>query len=196
MMKLGSGRWIALGACVALLAGCAGAPRRAEVTYHDPAMDFSLLQNVAVLPFANMTPNPDAGGRVRDVFITMLQATGALYVIPPGEVGRGVSRSNMSDPTTPSSEDVVAFAKIVGADGVVTGSVLEYGEVRSGSSSANLISVSVRLLEAETGRVVWSASSTRGGISAADRLFGGGGEPMGPITADAVKELIDRLFGG
>jgi hypothetical protein len=41
---------------------------------------------------------------------------------------------------------------------------------------------------------VWSASATRGGISASDRLFGGGGEPMDEITSEAVRDLLDKLF--
>ena len=80
------------------------------------------------------------------------------------------------------------------ADAVITGTLREYGEVRSGPASANVISLSVQMMEAETGKVVWSASSTKGGISAADRLFGGGGKPMNAVTQEAVDDLIDKLF--
>jgi len=31
-------------------------------------------------------------------------------------------------------------------------------------------------------------------VTAADRMFGGGGQPMNVITADAVNELLDKLF--
>jgi hypothetical protein len=116
-------------------------------------------------------------------------------VVPPGEVGRGISRAALQDTESPTPEEVVALAKSVEADAVITGAVLEYGQARSGSASANVVSVSLRMMEAETGRVVWSASSTRGGVSAADRLFGGGGEPMNVVTEAAVKDLLDKLFG-
>jgi hypothetical protein len=124
----------------------------------------------------------------------MLQATGQIYVLPMGEVQRGLSRFDQVNPTAPSAEDVVALAKVLGCDAVVTGSVLEYGEARSGSASANYVSLSVQMLEAKTGRLVWSAQSTQGGISAADRMFGGGGQPMNVVTADAVNDLLDKLF--
>lgn len=188
-------RSTAAAAIALLLGGCAGAKRQ-QVTFHDPNMDFSLIQTVAVLPFANLTPSTTAAERVRDVFMTMLQATGGVYVLPPGEIGRGVSRSGIENPAEPTAEQVVSFSKIVGADAVITGVVREYGEVRSGAASANLVSVSLRLMETETGRVVWSAESTKGGIKASDRLFGGGGEPMNPVTVEAVEELLNRLFGG
>jgi hypothetical protein len=176
------------------LGGCGGAAKRTEVTYHDPAMDFSLIQTVAVLPFRNLTTNTNAAERVRDVFMTMLQATGAVYVVPPGEVGRGWSRANMERPDTPTPEEVVRFAGIVQTDVVITGTLREYGEARSGATSANLISLSVEMIETQTGRVVWSASSTKGGVKAADRVFGGGGRPMDIVTSDAVDDLMDKLF--
>jgi hypothetical protein len=178
---------------VIFVAGCA-AGRGANVTYHDPNMDFGLLQTVAVMPFVNLTTNNNAADRVRDVFTTMLQATGGVYVLPPGEVGRGIARTNLANPTAPTAEEVTQFAKIVGADAVITGTVREYGEVRSGATSANAIAVSLTLMEAQTGKVVWSASSTRGGVSAADRLFGGGGRPMDDVTDQAIQDLIDKLF--
>ncbi len=178
-----------------LLAGIGCATRQSEVTFHDPNMDFSLVQTIAVLPFANFTPTSQAAGRTRDVFMTMLQATGALYVLPAGEVTRGLSRSSVAQPAEPAPEEIVAFARIVNADAVITGTLREYGEVRSGSSSAAVISISLQMMEAETGRVVWSASSTKGGIDASDRLFGGGGKPMDVVTRQAVRDLLDKLFG-
>jgi hypothetical protein len=77
---------------------------------------------------------------------------------------------------------------------VITGVLKEYGEVRSGATSANIISVSLQMMEAQTGKVVWSASSTKGGISIWDRLLGGGGQPMDKITQKAVDDLINKLF--
>jgi hypothetical protein len=185
---------ISLALMIALTA-CAG-QRRGQVTFHDPNMDFSLIQTAAVMPFANLTNDLKASDRVRELFITMLQATGAMYVLPPGEVGRGVDRASLVNPSAPTPEEIVAFANIVGADAVFTGSVLEYGQVRSGATSANVVTVSLQLIEAATGRVVWSASSSKGGITAGDRMFGGGGEPMNPVTVEAVDELLDLLFAG
>ena len=196
-MEKRSSRNAALGALLAALAaigpGCAtGGP--GNVTFHDPDMDFSLIRSVAVLPFENLTVSPKAEDRVREVFMTMLQATGDTYVIPPGEVARGISRSALSNPVAPTTEDVIRLAKNLEADVVITGTVLEYGEVRSATSTANVISMNVQMLEGQTGKVIWTGASTKGGIGAAQRLFGGGGEPMNDVTAAAVGDLLHRLF--
>ena len=176
-------------------AGCASTRESTRVTFRDPNMDFGQVQTVAVMPFANLSRDPTAADRVRDVFMTMLLATQGVYVVPPGEVARGVSRAGIAAPATPTMEEVVKFVSMVKADAVVTGTVREYGEVRSGSASASMISVSLEMMEGQTGTVVWSASSTKGGVGTADRLFGGGGEPMNIVTEKAVEDLLDKLFG-
>jgi hypothetical protein len=174
-------------------AGCATGS--SKVVFRDPNMDFGSLQAVAVMPFTNLSRENAAAERVRDVFMTMLQATGGVYVIPPGEVARGISRMSLERPASPTAEEVSKFAKNVNVDAVFTGTVTEFGEVRSGTATANVVSMSLQLLEAQTGKVVWSASSTKGGVTTTDRLFGGGGEPMNATTQKAVDDLLEKLFG-
>jgi len=185
-----------LGIGLLLLLGTTGcATTTSNVVFRDPNMDFGAIQTVAVMPFTNLTRDNLAAERVRDVFMTMLQATGGVYVIPPGEVARGIARLSLEHPASPTPEDVTKFAKIVSTDAVFTGTVMEYGEVRSGTSVANVIAISLQMMEAQTGKVVWSASSTQGGVTTSDRMFGGGGEPMNATTQKAVDDLLDKLFG-
>jgi hypothetical protein len=177
----------------ASLAATACAPSVQDV-FRDETMDFAAVRTVAVMPLANQTREMMAPERVRDVFVTMLLSTGAVYVLPSGEVARGVSRLGIADPANPSVEDIMKFGGVVKADAVITGSVREYGEVRSGSVASPIISISMRMIETQTGRVVWSASATKGGVSFSDRLLGGGGTPMNEITEKAVNEIIEKLF--
>ena len=163
-------------------------------TYRDPNMDFGAIQAIAVMPFISLTRDNVAAERVRDVFITRLLATGAVYVVPVGEVARGIARTEIANPATPSPEEVVKLVNIIKVQAVMTGVLKEYGEVRSGTTSANIVSVSLQMMEGTTGKVVWSASSTKGGINILDRLFGGGGQPMNKVTERAVQDLINKLF--
>ena len=166
-----------------------------KLTYfHDPQMDFAAVRSIAVMPFENLTREQMAGERVREVFVNSLLATGAVYVVPTGEVSRGIARAGMLNPSGPSTEEIGKFAGIIRVDAVITGTVTEYGEVRSGSASANVISMSVQMIEVQTGRTVWTASATKGGISIWDRLFGSGGQPMNHVTIEAVNDILDKLF--
>ena len=184
---------------LAVLAGIAMAPSvcSAQVTdvYRDPKMDFGSIQTVAVVPFSNLARDQVVAERVRDVFINRLLASGAVYVLPVGEVARGIAKLELQNPSAPTAEEVVKLGALIKADAVITGVVREYGEVRSGTTSSNIISMSIQLLEAGTGRVVWSGSSTKGGISFRDRLFGGGGQPLNKVTEQAVDALFDKLLG-
>lgn len=175
------------------LAGCA-ATRSGGDLFKDPAMDFGSIQTVAVMPFQNLSREQVAAERVRDVFMTRLMATGGIYVLPPGEVARGIGIVGIQNPTAPSPEEMKKLAGIIKVNGVITGVVDEYGELRSGSASANMISVSMKLVELQLGKVVWSAQATKGGVGITDRLFGGGGKPMNDITVQAVDELIEKLY--
>jgi hypothetical protein len=159
---------------VAALASLAIVPPlcSAQVTdvYRDPNMDFGSIQTVAVLPFSNLARDPVVAERVRDVFINRLLASGAVYVLPVGEVARGITALELQNPSSPTPEEIVKLGGLIKADAVITGVVREYGEVRSGTTAANVISMSIQLIETGTGKIVWSGSSTKGGISFWDRL--------------------------
>jgi hypothetical protein len=175
-----------------LLLGCSSSG--AYDVYHAESMDFGSIQSVAVLPFANLTREAQAAERVRDVFMTMLLATGSIYVIPPGEVARGISAAGISNPTSPSGDDIKKIANALKADAIITGVVREYGEIRQMSTTANIISISLQMREAQGGKVVWSASSTQGGIGMKERLLGGGGQPLNIITEKAINDILNKLF--
>lgn len=174
-----------------VVSGCAAAPHD---IFRDETMDFGSIKTVAVLPFANLSKDQLAGERVRDVFSTLLLASGAVYVLPPGEVARGIISSAVVSPATPSVDDAVKLAKALKTDALISGLVREYGEVRSGTASADVISLSLQLIEAQTGRIVWSTGTTQGGIGWLDRLFGGGGRPLNDVTEKAVNDLVNKLF--
>lgn len=186
--------WWAIAVLFMLCWGALGGCATTGDVFRDATMDFGSVKSVAVMPFANLSKDQLAGERVRDVFNTMLMASGAVYAIPTGEVARGIASSAIANPTAPSADDVMKIAKNVKVDAVISGVVREYGDVRSGTASADVISVSLQMMEAQTGRIIWSASTTQGGIGLMDRLFGGGGRPLNDVTVKAVNDLINKLF--
>lgn len=185
-------RTAALAAAAVVLAGCASHGRGQK--YQDSAMDFGALRTVAIMPFSNLSRDNLAADRVRDVFSSMLLATGAVYVIPTGEVARNVGRAGVAAPATPSVEEVTKLGPMLKADAIVVGVVKEYGEVRSGAASGNVVSLSAQLIETATGKVVWAGATTKGGVTITDRLFGGGGAPLNDVTEAAVDDLLDKML--
>jgi hypothetical protein len=178
----------------ALLAIAATAEAQVSDVFRDPKMDFGSIQTVAVVPFTNLARDQVVAERVRDVFISRLLSTQAVYVLPVGEVARGLTKTEVQNASAPTAEEVVKLGAFLKVDAVITGVVREYGEVRSGSSSSNIISMSIQIIETGTGKVVWSASSTKGGVSFWNRLVGGGGQPLNRVTEQAVDALFDKLL--
>jgi hypothetical protein len=191
-MRRGTWSSVVVLCTLAVLASCARTVT--SPVFRDPNMDFGAIQTVGVMPFQNLTRDSLAADRVRDVFINRLLSTGVVYVVPVGELARAVTRAEMQAPVAPAPDEIIKLGAALKAQAIITGAVHEYGEVRSGSSAANLISMSVQMIEAQTGRVIWTASSTKGGIDVWDRLLGGGGRPMNDVTRDAVNDVIRRLF--
>ena len=191
-MKISAGRASVL-VVLAFLAGCAALSAGRD-QYRDATMDFASVKTVAVLPLVNLSRDSGAADRVRDVLVNSLLATGGIYVLPPGEVARGIFRAGIMNASAPSVEEVQKLATIIKVNAVIVGTLKEYGDVRSGSASANVISLSLQMIETQTGKVVWSASTTKGGITVWDRLFGGGGKPMEETTEKAINDLIEMLF--
>ncbi len=176
---------------IVFLAACATPGNEA---YIDGNMDFGVVKTVAVMPLANLTRDNLVSERVRDVLIHSLLASGAIYVLPTGEVAKAVARAEIQSPTAPSSAEVVKLGEIAKVQAIITGAVREYGEIRSGTTSANVVSISLQMMETETGKTVWTASSTKGGVTVWHRLFGGGGEPMDRVTEKAIHDLVNKLF--
>jgi len=163
--------------------------------YHDANMDFGSVKTVVVMPFWNLTQNQQAADRVRDVFTNALLATQAVYVLPSGEVGRAIARLNLQSASSPTADEIQRLAGLLKVDAVLTGVVREYGEVRAAAATSNVVSVSVQMQEAGTGKVIWSGASTKGGVNWAARLLGTtGGEPMNTVTEQAVDDLLKQLF--
>lgn len=184
-------RWVIVTALLSM-GGCASSG--ATDVYRSENMDFGSIQTIAVLPLVNLTKEQAAAERVRDVFTTMLLATGGVYVVPSGEVTRGLSLAGISNPASPSGDEIKKLAATLKADVILTGVLREYGDIRQTTTSASIISLSMQMREAQAGRIVWAASSTQGGIGIKERLLGGAGKPFNDITEKAVNDILDKLF--
>ena len=178
------------GLVMLVLGGCASSGD----LFRDTTMDFAAIKTVAVMPFVNLSRDQLAAERVRDVFSTSLMSSGSIYSLPTGEIARAIGSVGLSNAATPSAEEAVKLAKALKADAIITGVVREYGDVRAGNATADIISLSLQLIEGQTGRVVWSASTSQGGIGITEKLFGGGGKPINEVTEKAVNDLISKLF--
>lgn len=177
--------WIVLG-----LVGCSA--MRATTFVH-PTYNFAFVERVAVVPFENLTDDRGAAARSTRYFVTELLATDAFDVIEPGEVTEAMGIVGSIRVAEMTQEQIVAVGRAVGAQGLFLGSVTEAASVRSGSHTSNVVTLDVRLVETETGSVVWSTTLTHRGRTFFDSLFGTSGLTMSETSRMAARRAIGKL---
>jgi curli biogenesis system outer membrane secretion channel CsgG len=182
-----------LALAAAALAGGCSSKTQGSLFVH-PNADLSTYQRVAVLPLENLTTDRFAGERVREILVIELSAEGLFEVVEPGEVNRVLKVQNVVSVDDLGPPEIAQIGTALGAQALMLGSVGEYRERRSGTLSAPDIAVTLRLIDVETGLVVWSVSDARTGVSTWTRLFGVGERSQSDVARELVRELVGTLY--
>ena len=184
-------RRILLAAALALsIAACA--PIR-PTTFVHPSYNFGFIERVAVVPLENLSDDRGAGARMSRYVVAELLATEAFDVVEPGEVTNELLNFGAVRTAELPREQLVALGRALGAQGIFLGTVTESQAVRSGNASENVVTLDLRLVETETGSVVWSTTLTETGRGFWASLFGARGRTMGEVSRRAARHAIDRL---
>jgi len=182
---------LAIGA--ALLASCAG-PK----AFVHPEADFPFYENVGIVPFTSLGQDRLAGEKVTGIFFTELLRTGFAEVREPGQFLAVIQRIRGVTPlgTAWSTADLARLGEEAGVQGLFMGVVRDYEMTRVGRDSYPLVSVEARLVDAATGRVVWSASDTRRAGPTTPIFAWGEIHTLGELTSRMCRELLRTLPRG
>jgi TolB-like protein len=175
--------------------GCAGGPR----IYLNPEADMAFYQKVGVVPFINLTNDRFAAEKMTNTFTTELLITEKFDVIERGEFDRIVDQVRRETGTSPVEELTSAQLKALGeqaqVNGVIEGVVKEYEMIRLGQGSYPLISFSVKLVDAPTGKVVWKSSCTMKGGPKLPIISAGETYTLGELAQKACKKVVGQFVG-
>jgi len=158
---------------ICLLAGCCcagGGSRRAPkpqqkappevsegTTVYVAPVPSSILR-VAVMPFQASTEL--IGTSASDLFVTELLRTGRYELVERSQLSRVLGEAEVSLSGLTESR-AIELGHMLGADGVIIGSVDEYGTIAVKGKSLAVVGLSVRLIDCNSGRVMWSASLSK-----------------------------------
>ena len=173
-----------------LLGGCAGSAR-----FLDPQADLGYYERVAILPFSSLTADRVAGDKVASVFFTELLQSHVAAAVDPGQLAAAMVQARGGTPaTTPwSAAELAKLAESVKAQGMFEGVVREYSLERSGRDSFPLVSLELRLVDAASGRVIWTWSDTRRGGPAFPLWPWRETRTLGELTADMCRDALATL---
>jgi TolB-like protein len=176
-----------------LTPSCASA--EGNVVYIHPLADFSLIQRVGVLPLENISTDPSAGEWVRQVLTNELLAQGLFDVVEPWEMNRAVLEKNLSEVGTLSKEQMRELAGVVEAQALMVGSVLQFNRGRTGNVSSPEVALSLRMIDVETGLVIWSTTYSISGVSLGNKLTGTDGPDLTAATSLLCRDLLSTFSG-
>ncbi|RKZ14122.1 hypothetical protein DRQ53_12310 [bacterium] len=187
-MKPGAGAFLA---ALCLLAGCG----MGATTFVHPDYNFAFVERVAVIPFENLSDDRGAGARMSRYFVSELLKAEVFDVVEPGEVTEKMVAVGSLRVAELAPDAIVELGASLRAQALFLGSVTESASVRSGSTTENVVTLDLRLVETETGVVIWSTTLTETGRGFWSGLFGTNGNTMGEVSrkvsAWALQELVD-----
>lgn len=164
--------------------------------YINPEANFSYIKKVAVLPFNNFTNDRYAGEKVRSTVTVDLLSRGIFDVVEQGEVNKilslvlraaGVEEGMVTDL---DRETLKLLGERLGVQAVVLGSVDEFESRRD----EGMVAVSMRMLDASSGIILWQAKASLTASSALRKLVGVEGDDSSTLTRKVIKRAFDTLL--
>ena len=139
------------------LAGCVPEPRAFR------AGSLEATRRVAILPPSNYSPDRDASDKVRLMLAAALGQRPGLHLVDAGAVEAALAQEPwlLFDRIPPDLLD--RLAEQLGADAMLVGAVLGCGYRQDGAERVPHFSLSLRLLQAPGGRLLWSVVHSRDG---------------------------------
>lgn len=153
--------------------------------------NLALIQKVAVLPF-------EGGGRaqrMREMTMTQLLDLGVFDVIDKGRVDVFLQQEGLKPGAPIDAFTLRRLGESLNVEAALLGSV-EQETVSRGSARFPEITMTLRLVECESGTLLWQASGRGSGYSLADRLFGFAPKDNFEITMRLLRELFATMNQG
>ena len=178
----------------ALLLIASGCGHTLERDYVESEDTIENIKTVAVMPFENLTKFPDAGEIVSELFTTELYQSTHFKILDRNQAKRVMREKKITPPQIIDRRFAQKIGKILEVDGVFIGSVSEYWyrlekKKRRQAGEEPAVGVNARLIDVESGEVVWASSHSRSSHDAltADR------DHINRVAQIVVSNMVDSL---
>ncbi len=178
--------------------------------YIHPSPGLDRIKKIAVMPFDNFTKDDKAGKKVRTNFVIEFLRTGSFNVMDIGEVDKVLHRAGLSYSAnqnaapiinSPRTEEEttapVPLSKKIGdtlnVEAILIGSVEEYSTQRIVDRITPEVSISARLIDAETGIIIWTAAHMRQGSAGMPILGWGKVTSLSVLSQRVIEEMVNSL---
>ncbi len=115
----------------------------------------SKVHSIAVMPFQAATEL--IGTSTSDLFVTELLRTGRYQLLERSQLSQVLNEAEVALSGISDSR-AIELGNMLGANGVIIGTVDEYGNIAEKGRNKAVVGLSVRMIDCESSRVMWSAS--------------------------------------
>jgi curli biogenesis system outer membrane secretion channel CsgG len=127
------------------------------------------ISKVALLPFR--APTELIGASVSDLFVTEMLRAGRYELVERSQMSKVLGETELSLAGLSNAKAIEA-GKMMGAEGVIVGTVDEYTKVAQRGKTYPVVGVSARLIDCQSGKIIWSVDVAKRSRDKYDTLPG------------------------
>jgi TolB-like protein len=163
--------------------------------YFQKGFELPEAERVAVLPFFNVTSKKEAGLIAANLIVAKLLHSDRVKVTSPGEVIDAMSGilNGMGSSEHLPLDNLRVLGRRLQVKAIITGTVDVYQEGLNNRMQNPKVEVYVRMLNAETGSLLWSSWNGRKGDDSVIFLDFGLIRPVVKVLDKCVGEMLARL---
>lgn len=148
---------------------------------------------VVMLPLENLSGRSEYGDRFSRLVWSLLGGTGRFDVVDPGQVDAMLVEMRIRSAGSLTTEQVLKTAGRLNARWVIAGTILESSVVRTADGDMPAFGLALRVLDGQTGKVVWTDLRARTGQDR-ETIFGWGREEnLDRLAESTARDLIRHL---
>ena len=165
------------------------------MSYVHPTADLAYIKTVAIVSLKNLTQKEGSEYKVMNVVAAEVLRRGIFDVVEFGEVDKVLKEEGFKKKEGVISKSIAERAgQRLNVQAFIVGTVEEYGISRAGSSSYPEVSASLKLIDAQSYKILWEATHSVKGATILDRLFGIGKKSPSDLCRELVGKMFDTLF--
>jgi TolB-like protein len=173
------------------LSGCA--TRNAKEYFVRPGLNLGYIRVVAVLPFENSAGDAVTAAACRQITINQILSSGLFDVVEKMQVDSMLRREAINPSAPIDAPSLRRLGNLLGVQGFIVGSLNQTGQQQRGSSVFSEISLNLRLIDSESGLVLWHANGRESGYSIWNRLFGVGVKDSYQLTSELIRKMLRTI---
>ena len=139
------------------------------------------IKKVAIMPFKG--PTELIGQSVSDMFVTEILRSQYYELVERSQMANVLSESELALSGL-SATKAAEVGGMMGADGVMIGTVSEYETVAARGKAIPVVGISARLIDCKTGKIIWS-------VDFADRS-----DDRGATLSEHARHVVHEMMAG